>query len=58
LPRAIEWVMLELPGNVTTAERRNLRDPDQAGRSRPDLRTLQEIVRREYPGFPVPRDFQ
>jgi hypothetical protein len=55
---AIEWVMLELPGNVTAAERQNLRDPDQAGRSRPDLRTLQEVVRREYPGFPVPRDFQ
>jgi hypothetical protein len=55
---ATEWVMLELPGNVTAAERRHLRDPEQAVSSKPDLRTLQEVIRREFPGFPVPRDFQ
>jgi hypothetical protein len=55
---ATELAMLEFPANLTAAERRQMPNPDQASSHKPDLRTLQEVIRREFPGFPVPRDFQ
>jgi hypothetical protein len=54
---ATEWAILELPANLSAAERRNLSDPGQSS-GMPDQRTLQKVIRRDFPGFPVPSSFQ
>jgi hypothetical protein len=49
------WVMLELPSNVASADARRFANPDPQPDARPNLGTLQSIVTRRFPGFPVPQ---
>ncbi|MGD0023037.1 MAG: hypothetical protein ABSC37_00220 [Xanthobacteraceae bacterium] len=46
------WVMLDLPANTATNRFPNLNPGPNA---KPDLGTLQAIIRRMFPGFPVPQ---
>jgi hypothetical protein len=50
-------LMLGLPSNVVVdAANKNpmYKNPDAAPNAKPDLRTLQDFIRRKFPGFPVP----
>jgi hypothetical protein len=49
------WVMLDLPSNVATADGDRFPNPDPAPNAKPDLRTLQAVIRRKFEGFPVPQ---
>jgi hypothetical protein len=44
--------MLQLPSRVITPEK--YPNPDPPPGARPDLKTLQTVIRRKFPGFPVP----
>lgn len=46
------WVMLQLPSRVVKPEK--YPNPDPAPGAQPDLKTLQAVIRRKFPGFPVP----
>jgi hypothetical protein len=46
------WVMLQLPSRVAKPER--FPNPDPAPGAKPDLKTLQDLIRRTFTGFPVP----
>jgi hypothetical protein len=47
-----DWEILELPEKSAAAKPQ--RDPDPAPGAKPDLKTLQELIRRRFNGFPVP----
>ena len=50
------WVMLDLPSNVATAAPGRFPNLGSAPpNARPDLGTLQAVIRRTFPGFPVPQ---
>ena len=49
------WVMLELPSNVASSDARRFSNPDPEPDARPNLATLQSIITRRFPGFPVPQ---
>jgi len=47
-----EWEIIEFPDKAASAKPQ--RDPDPAPGAKPDLKTLQELIRRRFNGFPVP----
>jgi hypothetical protein len=49
------WVQLELPSNVATDNARRFGDNIAPPSAKPDLKALQSLVTRRFPGFPVPR---
>ena len=49
------WVMLELPSTVATANSEKYPNLDPAPNAKPDLKALQALVRRKFPGFPAPQ---
>ena len=49
------WVMMELPSNVATADAGRFPNPDPAPNAKPDLKALQGLIQRRFPGFPVPQ---
>ena len=55
---ASEWVMVDLPSAVAAKRQGIFSNPDAAQGAKPNLKTLQDFVRREYPGFPVPTAIQ
>jgi hypothetical protein len=57
---ATEWVMMELPSIRASAqdEKDKVLSGDPAPGAKPDLKALQDVIRREFPGFPVPSALQ
>jgi hypothetical protein len=53
---ATEWVLLELPSTIASVqdEKEKVLSGDPAPGAKPDLKVLQDFIRREFPGFPVP----
>jgi hypothetical protein len=53
---ATEWVMMELPTTRASAqdEKERVLSGDPAPGAKPDLKVLQDFIRHEFPGFPVP----
>jgi len=49
------WVQLELPSNVATDNARRFGDNIAQSNAKPDLKALQSLITRRFPGFPVPR---
>jgi hypothetical protein len=49
------WVLLELPSKVATADAKRFPNTEPAPGRKPDLKTLQDFVKRKFPGFPVPQ---
>jgi hypothetical protein len=47
-----EWEIIEFPEKSASAKPQ--RDPDPAAGAKPELKTLQELIRRRFNGFPVP----
>ena len=47
--------LMELPSNVASTAANRFPNPDPAPDAKVDLKTLQELIRRKFPGFPVPR---
>jgi hypothetical protein len=48
-----DWVVVELPSSAVSAAAKKLRNVDEAA-TKPDLKTLQALIRRKFSGFPVP----
>jgi hypothetical protein len=48
-------VVLELPSNVATDNARRFGDNIAPSNAKPDLKALQSLITRRFPGFPVPR---
>jgi hypothetical protein len=49
------WVQQELPSNVATDNARRFGDNIAPSNAKPDLKALQSLITRRFPGFPVPR---
>ena len=49
------WTLLELPSRVASAAPNRFPNPDPAPNAKPDLKGLQDFIRRKFPGFPVPQ---
>jgi hypothetical protein len=49
------WVLLELPSKVASADGKRFANTEPAPNRKPDLKALQDVVKRKYPGFPVPQ---
>jgi hypothetical protein len=49
------WVQQELPSNVATDNARRFGDNIAPSNAKPDLKALQGLIARRFPGFPVPR---
>jgi len=49
------WVMMGLPSNVAIRDARRFPNTSPGPNAKPDLRTLPAVVRRMFPGFPVPQ---
>ena len=47
-----DWVIDEFPDETASAKPQ--RDPDPVPGAKPDLKTLQTLIRRRFTGFPVP----
>jgi hypothetical protein len=53
---ATEWVMMELPSIRASAQdpKERVLSGDPAPGAKPDVKVLQQFIRNEFPGFPVP----
>ena len=49
------WVMMELPSNVASNDPRKFPNLDSVPNSKPDLKALQGLIQRRFPGFLVPQ---
>jgi hypothetical protein len=49
------WVLLELPSKVAAADAKRFPNTEPAPGRKPDLKALQDIAKRKFPGFPVPQ---
>jgi hypothetical protein len=51
-----EWVMMELPSIRASAQdpKERVLSGDPAPGGKPDVKVLQQFIRNEFPGFPVP----
>jgi hypothetical protein len=49
------WVMMELPSNVASNSAQRFPNLNSAPNTKPDLKTLQELIQRRFPGFLVPQ---
>jgi hypothetical protein len=55
---ASEMVMMELPSTVVAGWQGKILSGDPAPGAKPQLKALQDLIRREFPGFPVPTAVQ
>src|SRR5262249_4810909 len=53
-----EWAVVDLPSSVAVSQQGKIFSGDPAPGARPDLKALQDFIRREFPGFPVPQAVQ
>ena len=51
------WKMMDLPSNVASANAQRFPNVDPPPNVKADLKTLQALIQRQYPGFPVPQSF-
>lgn len=49
------WVMMGLPANGAISDARRFPNPNPGPNAKPDLKTLQAVIRRMFAGFPVPQ---
>ena len=53
-----EWALVDLPSSVYVSQQGKIFTGDPPPGARPELKTLQDFIRREFPGFPVPQAVQ
>jgi hypothetical protein len=53
-----EWALVDLPSSVAASRQGKFLAGDPAPGARPNLKFLQDFIRREFPGFPVPTAIQ
>jgi hypothetical protein len=53
-----EWALGDFPSSVAASQQGKFLSGDPAPGAKPELKTLQDFIRREFPGFPVPTAIQ
>jgi hypothetical protein len=53
-----EWPLVDFPSSVAVSRQGKFLSGDPAPGAKPNLEFLQNFVRREFPGFPVPKSMQ
>jgi hypothetical protein len=53
-----EWALVDFPSSVAASQQGKFLSGDPAPGAKPELKTLQDFIRREFPGFPVPTAIQ
>ena len=53
-----EWALVDFPSSVAVSQQGKFLSGDPAPGAKPELKTLQDFIRREFPGFPVPTAIQ